>query len=252
MGKSVKALVAVVVLFGAAAGISYATTAVTRTATSVLQACANDTNGNLRLVGDSATDCRTHETGVSWNVVGPAGPPGADGKDGKDGVNGTNGADGKDGADGVSPTVRQLAVGDPACPTGGAAITDAAGTVANVCNGAAGADGSSFTGTFGSPDGRFSLKVADTGIELRGPLARITLDPTSLDLRADTSLAIRSGLNLQLEGILSTLKGSQVTIGSNACAPPLRQGDSMFVNVPAVPGTFPVTVVPSTSVVCLG
>lgn len=40
-----------------------------------IQACYNDTNGNLRLVG-SPSDCRNHETAISWNTSGPAGPPG--------------------------------------------------------------------------------------------------------------------------------------------------------------------------------
>jgi hypothetical protein len=44
---------------------------------STIQACYNDTNGNLRLVS-SPSDCRNRENPVSWNVAGapgPAGPP---------------------------------------------------------------------------------------------------------------------------------------------------------------------------------
>jgi hypothetical protein len=244
MRKSVHVLAAVAVLFGAAAGISYATNVVTRTSTSVLQACANGTNGNLRLVADSQTGCRTNETGVSWNVVGPAGVAG------KDGINGT------DGTNGVSPTVQQLAAADPNCPTGGVSITDAAGRVGYVCDGAkgdAGANGSSFGGTFVSPNGLYSLRVLDSGIEMRGPSANISLASASLDIRAGASLDIRSGVNLLLEGVFSTLKGNQVTVGSSTCAPPVRQGDPMFVVVPSgAGGAFPVTVVPTPSTVCLG
>ena len=40
-----------------------------------IQACYNDTNGGLRRV-NSAADCKTHETPISWNIAGPAGPQG--------------------------------------------------------------------------------------------------------------------------------------------------------------------------------
>src|ERR1043166_749679 len=43
-----------------------------------IQACYNNTNGNLRLVS-SASDCREHETAISWNEQGPQGPPGPGG-----------------------------------------------------------------------------------------------------------------------------------------------------------------------------
>ena len=43
-----------------------------------IHACYNNTNGNLRLVS-SASDCREHETAISWNEQGPQGPPGPGG-----------------------------------------------------------------------------------------------------------------------------------------------------------------------------
>jgi hypothetical protein len=49
-----------------------------------IQACYNDTNGNLRLVG-SPSDCRNHETAISWNMAGPPGPPGSPGPAGSPG-----------------------------------------------------------------------------------------------------------------------------------------------------------------------
>ncbi len=48
---------------------------------STIQACYNNTNGNLRRV-NSASDCRYHETPISWNVAGPAGPQGPAGAPG--------------------------------------------------------------------------------------------------------------------------------------------------------------------------
>ena len=226
-----KIVPAVIVVFGAAAGISYATNAVTRTATSVLQACANTTNGNLRLVADNRSDCRTSERPVSWNVVGPPGP---------------QGPAGTDGANGASPTVAQLFAGDGNCPTGGAAITDAAGNVAYVCNGAkgdTGASGTSFSGAFQSPSGAFKLSVSDSGIKLQGPASKIVLDTGSLSVESSAALTVRAGSSLALEsGANTSLQGSLVTIGGSGCAPPLRLSDvtGAFVGVGAF-GTWPVT-----------
>jgi hypothetical protein len=51
---------------------------------SVLEACINPGNGNMRLV-DAGTDCHANETRVQWNVEGPAGPPGPTGSPGPTG-----------------------------------------------------------------------------------------------------------------------------------------------------------------------
>jgi len=55
---------------------------------STIQACYDKANGNLRRV-KSASDCRYHETPISWNVAGPAGPPGPAGPQGPAGPPGT-------------------------------------------------------------------------------------------------------------------------------------------------------------------
>jgi hypothetical protein len=242
VSKAAKAVLAVLVLAGAAAGISYATNAVTRTATSTVQACANGTNGDLRLVSGPG-DCRTTETAVSWSVVGPAGTPG------QDGTNGTNGTNGKDGANGVSPTVAQLAAGDSNCQTGGASITDAAGNVAYVCNGAKGepgANGTPFSGVFQSPNGLFSLDVADGGITIEGPTATLSIDAGSLKAESAATMKLQAS---QLE-----LDAGITTIGSGSCAPPLRTADALFVQVPfQAGGVYPVTLgSPAVSDVCIG
>lgn len=122
-------------------------------------ACRLDSNGSLRLIDPSLSSgplsrCTANETQVQWNEQGQAG---------------------------VSPTVVQLAAGDAHCSTGGASITDAAGAVAFVCNGAAGApgqpgkDGAPFAGTFTSPNGQFTLTVADGGVTIVGPDSSISL-----------------------------------------------------------------------------
>ena len=66
----------------------------------------------------------------------------------------------------MSPSVTSLAAGDPNCPAGGAALTDAAGATAYVCSGQDGADGQPFSGTFTSPNGEYSISVTDAGIRL--------------------------------------------------------------------------------------
>ena len=46
--------------------------------TTVLEACINPGNGNMRLV-DASTACHANETRVEWNSEGPEGPPGPPG-----------------------------------------------------------------------------------------------------------------------------------------------------------------------------
>src|SRR5712664_4598597 len=61
-----------------------------------IQACYNDTNGDLRRV-NSPSDCRNHETSISWDIAGPAGPPGPAGPQGPQGPAGPQGATGPQG-----------------------------------------------------------------------------------------------------------------------------------------------------------
>jgi hypothetical protein len=263
MRRSIRLAVSAAALFAAAAGIAYATNTVTANATSELHACANATNGNLRLVEDGAA-CREAEQPVSWNVTGPAGA---------DGTNGTNGKDGTNGTDGVSPTVAQLAAGDENCPAGGVAITGADGAVGYVCNGAKGdpgekgESGDPFSGHFTSPNGAYSVDVGDTGIVLTGPAGKVTLDATSVSVDADSSLRLRSGASLQLDagtlldlGAKALLKAhapvaqltGQVTLGSTACAPALRSSDPLQVVVGPDGGVAPVQVLGFSNTVCVG
>jgi hypothetical protein len=90
--------------------------------------------------------------------------------------------------------VTQLASGDTHCATAGASITDAAGNTAYVCNGADGADGKSFDGTFTSPGGEYSISVTDSGIKL-----------------SDTA-----GGSLQMAGGTVKVNGQETTVGANA------------------------------------
>lgn len=89
------AIVAAACVAGAA-GVAYATTAITSVDSNVIHACRNTTNGNLRVV-DSAADCRTPEAAIAWNVVGSAGPQGPPGPPGPAGADGQPGPQGPPG-----------------------------------------------------------------------------------------------------------------------------------------------------------
>src|SRR5438105_15209075 len=97
----------------ASAGVAYSS-ASGASSTSTLTACVNQTNGNMRLVG-SASECRQHESAVTWNVEGQAGPTGPTGPTGAQGPQGPTGATGATGPQGAQgPTGPQGATG----PTG--------------------------------------------------------------------------------------------------------------------------------------
>jgi hypothetical protein len=138
----------------AAAGAAYATIP---DSGGVYTACRLNGIGTIRLIdpsgpsGSLLSHCTSIETQISWNQKGQPG------------------AAGPAGSPGVSPTVTQLSAGDSHCPAGGASITDSTGTPAYVCNGAP------FSGTFTSPNGQFSLSVTDTGVQVVGPNATISV-----------------------------------------------------------------------------
>jgi hypothetical protein len=141
-----------------------------------IHACVGRYGGIVRVI-DTAKNERcvnALEVPLTWSQRGPQGVPGAPGPTG---------------APGVGPTVVQLAAGDPACPAGGAAITDAEGSTAYACSGSDGADGTDgapFDGTFTSANGRYSISVTDTGIALAS-------DGVTVAEIADGDLAVGAG-----------------------------------------------------------
>jgi len=169
MRRSVAVIGGGVAALLAAAGIAYATIP---DGGAVYTACMLKNVGTIRLIdpsgpsGSLLSRCSALETQIQWNQKGQKGDTGPAG------------------ANGVSPTVAQLPAGDSRCPAGGAAITDANGSTAYVCNGQNGQpgqngkDGKDFSGTFTS--GQFSLTVAADGVQITGPGAQISLDSTGL------------------------------------------------------------------------
>ena len=153
------AMIVVAVIAGAV-GVAYATAAVTKTATTTINACVKS-NGDLKIVSNSS-DCKGHEQLLTWNVqgatgpVGPAGPTGPAGPKGDTGATGPTGAAGPAGAKGDPGTTGPAGApgpkGDPGA--GGAAGTPGpkgdAGTTGPVgATGPAGAIGPK--GDTGSP-----------------------------------------------------------------------------------------------------
>ncbi len=221
----------------------------------VIQGCY-DNGGNLKVV--DALPCPKNWTPLQWNQ---SGPPGA---------NGMNGTNGEDGQDGVSPTVAQLQVGDVNCPTGGAAITDADQMTAYVCNGAAGADGDDFSGTYTAGD--YSISVTEDGITLSGPASNtiemtdagiaidagslplsidsgaFELDAFTIDAEATTTASVKGGLSFKGEGgATAELKGAAQTVIDGAL---IRLGAGCGTPVAKVGSS--VTVTGSTGVVTTG
>jgi hypothetical protein len=159
-------------ILAGAAGVAYATSSFASSpqATSVIQACENPGNGNLRVVANNATNCHANETALTWNVVGPQGVQGPKGDTGDTGLQGP------------------------------------AGT---------------FSGTFTSPNGTYSLSVTDTGITVRGPTGQLVLNGAGVDLRSSSDLTVEASANLTVRGgsIVSVRAGGQLQL--NGCSSPL-------------------------------
>ena len=251
------------VVAAAAAGIAYA--AIPDAGTGTFHACMLKSVGTIRIIDPSTQRCSTTlETPISFGAKGDQGLPG------------TAGAAG---ADGASPTVASLPVGDPACPTGGAAITDAAGSTAAVCNGAAGADGQPFSGTFTSPNGQYSISVTDTGVRLSAPGGtNVTLGAntisvqsggtstwrtnTAFDLLAGTNVSVNAGTNFDLRasGAASlqaaatfAARGALLSLnGGTSCLPPIRLTDFGTAVDSFTGQTFVSSIGPGSATVCIG
>ncbi len=201
--KGVLALVGVMALLSVA-GIAYATIP---DGGGVYTACRLNGVGTIRLIDPSGpstsllSHCTKLETEVTWNQQGQKGETGAAG------------------LNGVSPTVAQLSANDSHCPAGGAAITDAAGTTAYVCNGQNGTDGKDgqpFAGTFTSPDGNFSLTVGNAGVEITGPNGAL--------------ITLSSGGDVTIKGNnVATVANNQTTTVQGNRTETVGQDETVFV-----------------------
>jgi hypothetical protein len=85
MAKTSRHRAVIAVLVAAGVGLLVPTIAkLAADSPTVLEACVNPGNGDLRLVNSGET-CHSNETRVEWNVTGPAGPPGPQGSPGPQG-----------------------------------------------------------------------------------------------------------------------------------------------------------------------
>jgi hypothetical protein len=174
--------------------------------------------------------CTALESQTTWNQKGQPGAPGKDGS---------------------SPTVAQLPAGDTHCATGGgASIADAAGDIAYVCNGAP------FNGTFTSPNGHFTLTVADTGVTIVGPDSSVSLPAAggividaskeSTAVRGDRtesiggsdSLHVTGNRTEHVDGALdissagtASIVATLLQLNGASCAPAARLGDPVNSSV---------------------
>ena len=117
-----------------------------------VNACVQKGNGTLYLANAKGA-CKPGDSKMAWGMQGPPGLPGATGPAGAAGPTGPQGASG------------------PAGPPG------AAGT---------------FSGTFKSPNGQYSLTILDTGIELKGPGGKLKVNPGNLTLDGTAALIFAS------------------------------------------------------------
>jgi hypothetical protein len=215
--------------------------------TGEINACFKPSNGTLYLLGEGGgrSECQPGDIPISWNSAGLNGQDGvsvtsrplAPGDDPAcpsggskftaangttyacNGSNGRNGQDGSDGQDGVGVTNQALAPGDdPACPNGGTKFVGASG-VSYACNGSNGQDGQDFSGTFTSPNGQFKLVVTDTSARLEGPLGRVQINGTGVEVDGQQgSLKLQpSASSLSAQGALGLSATSSLTLsGTNA------------------------------------
>lgn len=231
--------------------------------TDTISACFKPSNGTLYLLGAGRSECQPGDIPISWNTGGVNGQdgvsvtsqslaPGDDsacpnggskftaangpsyacnGANGTNGTNGTDGTNGTNGQDGVSVTSQALAPGDDsACPNGGTKFTAANGT-SYACNGTNGQNGQSFNGTFTSPNGLYRLVVNDTSALLQGPLGRVQITGSGVELSANGPLNVnaQNALTLHAAGLF-TASGAVTSIGGS---PILLNGSSCGVFRPA-------------------
>jgi uncharacterized protein (DUF2345 family) len=196
----------------------------------VINGCYGKVGGVVRVIDPAKHEkCIAGvEIPISWNQQGVQGAPG------------TPGTPGTPGAPGVSPTVAQLASGDPHCPAGGAAITDASGSVAYVCGGSNGQDGQPFSGTFTSPNGVYSMTVTDTGISLSsGGNQLVQISGSNVNVAAN-NVGIVASLNASLtagattsvtSGQDTTIVSGQTTSMTSGADTAIASGDDTSITI---------------------
>ena len=220
--RSRRTALASLAIFALAGGIAYA--AIPDAGTGAFHACMLRGIGTIRIIDPQSQRCASFETPITLGAQGIQGIQGVQGLRGPAGADGSNGSNGKDGG---SPTVLQLTPGDLNCPAGGAAITDAKGSTAYVCSGTNGRDGTNgtngqpFSGTFTSSDGTFSLSVSNSGVEISGPGARVSLTSGgTVSVTGDRIETVANAETITIHGSRNQTvdNNDTISVGSNRTA----------------------------------
>ena len=86
----------------------------------------------------------------------------------------------------------------------------------------------SFTGTYTSPDGRFTLAVTNTDITLKGPGADVVVAANSVNARADATSTFKgTTTEVRADGTLRVAGGIVKLGGTSGCAPVAKVGDTV-------------------------
>jgi hypothetical protein len=95
-----------------------------------------------------------------------------------------------------------------------------------------------FSGSFTSPDGNYTLSVTNAGIEARGPNGNLTINNNGVVVRSGSTLVVDAGATLDLKaGATATLRGSLVNVGcASGGRPTARLSDPVTVNAQAGTG----------------
>ena len=108
-----------------------ATMAVSAPAPTVIYACYNKNNGNVRIVAASSA-CHGSEIAISWNEQGPTGPQGLVGPPGPTGATGATGPAGPKGSTGANGPAGPAGAVGPAGPKGSTGVAGPAGPAGAV------------------------------------------------------------------------------------------------------------------------
>lgn len=132
------------------------------------------------LVGKSGTPGPIGVAGTD-GVIGMNGVNGADGIPGAPGAIGTPGPAGASGRDGAGVLAVPFAGNQNGCTTGGLRLTDAAGTVSFICNGAPGASGASGAAGAAGVAGATGAAGSGSGGTLGFGQGEVTVGPCETD-----------------------------------------------------------------------
>jgi hypothetical protein len=89
-----------------------------------------------------------------------------------------------------------------------------------------------FSGSYQSPDGRFTLSVTNTGIKLSGPNTTfVDVTPSGVVVKGGGTVTVQAGATTTVRGGLVSVDGGLVSLGGTNCQPVARLGDQVTGSV---------------------